>query len=147
MELAQTEKKMFEVTGKIEVIYDTQQVSEKFKKREFVIEIQAGMYPEFPKFQVTQERCGLLDTFEEGDLIKVSFNLRGRPYEKAGEKTYFTNLEAWRIDLSVGATAPVSPPIAPIAPPPTAPQPKRPTPPPPKDVPQQIAGTEDDLPF
>ena len=88
---------MFEIQGKLEVIYDAQQISDKFKKREFVLEIQSGMYPEYPKFQLTQDKCQLLDTFEVGEMVKVSFNLRGRPYEKNGEKTYFTNIEASRI--------------------------------------------------
>ena len=132
---------MFEVTGKLEVIYDAQQISEKFRKREFVLEVQSGMYPEYPKFQLTQEKCQFLDTFEVGELVKVCFNLRGRPYEKNGEKTYFTNIEAWRIELATGA--PTAPPTAP--PPPSA-KPK-PTPPPVRDVAQQEAGTEDDLPF
>ena len=132
---------MFEIQGKLEVIYDAQQISEKFRKREFVLEVQSGIYPEYPKFQLTQEKCQLLDTFEVGELVKVCFNLRGRPYEKNGEKTYFTNIEAWRIELATGA--PSTPPTAP--PPPSA-KPK-PTPPPVRDVAQQEAGVEDDLPF
>lgn len=88
----------FEVKGKLEVIYDTQQVTDRFKKREFVLEVQNGMYPEHVKFQLTQDRCGLLDPFSTGDEINVSFNLKGRPYTKDGKTTYFTNLEAWRID-------------------------------------------------
>ena len=132
---------MFEIQGKLEVIYDAQQISEKFRKREFVLEVQSGMYPEYPKFQLTQEKCQLLDTFEVGESVKVCFNLRGRPYEKAGEKTYFTNIEAWRIELATGA-----PSTPPTAPPPTSAKPK-PTPPPVRDVPQQDAGVEDDLPF
>ena len=132
---------MLEITGNLQVIYDAQQISEKFKKREFVLEIQSGMYPEYPKFQLTQEKCHLLDTFEVGEMVKVCFNLRGRPYEKNGEKTYFTNIEAWRIEATTGA--PSTPPTAPQ--PPSA-KPK-PTPPPVRDVPQQDAGVEDDLPF
>ncbi|MGB0523041.1 MAG: DUF3127 domain-containing protein [Flammeovirgaceae bacterium] len=88
----------FEVKGKLEVIYETQQVTERFKKREFVLEVQNGMYPEYVKFQLTQDRCGLLDPFSTGEEINVSFNLKGRPYTKDGRTTYFTNLEAWRID-------------------------------------------------
>lgn len=88
----------FEVKGKLEVIYDTQQVTDRFKKREFVLEVQNGMYPEYVKFQLTQDRCNLLDPFSKGEEITVNFNLKGRPYTKEGRTTYFTNLEAWRID-------------------------------------------------
>lgn len=88
----------FEVKGKLEVIYETQQVTDRFKKREFVLEVQSGMYPEYVKFQLTQDRCGLLDPFSEGNEVNVNFNLKGRPYTRDGKTSYFTNLEAWRLD-------------------------------------------------
>ncbi|GAB4344323.1 MAG: hypothetical protein OHK0038_24510 [Flammeovirgaceae bacterium] len=87
----------FEVKGKLEVIYDEAQVTEKFKKREFVLMIQDGMYPEYPKFQVVQEKCSLLNSFKVGDEIIVSFNLKGRPSTKNGVTSYFTNLDVWKI--------------------------------------------------
>jgi len=94
----------FEVKGKVEVVYAEQQVTDRFKKREFVIEVQNGMYPEFVKFQLTQERCGLIEPYQKGDEISVSFNLRGRPYNKGSETIYFTNLEAWRVEGGNTAT-------------------------------------------
>jgi len=133
----------FDITAKLEAIFDTQQISEKFKKREFVLEVQSGMYPEYIKMQLTQERCQLIDVFEVGEIVRVCFNLRGRPYEKAGEKTYFTNLEAWRIEA---ASAPTAPP-PPSAPAPTA-KPKAMPPPVRADVQQQPPADDlDDLPF
>ena len=103
---------MFEVQGKIEVIYDAQQVTDRFKKREFVLEIQNGMYPEYIKMQLTQDRCSLMDGFKVGDVVKASFNLRGRPYNKGGETIYFTNIDAWRIDAVQAAGAAATPPPA-----------------------------------
>jgi hypothetical protein len=95
----------FEVKGKLEVIYDESQVTEKFKKREFVLMVQDGMYPEYPKFQVTQDKCSLLNSFKAGDEVVVSFNLRGRPNTKNGVTTYFTNLDAWKIVPATAAEA------------------------------------------
>ncbi len=92
----------FEISGKIEEIYEEQQITEKFKKREFVIEIQDGMYPNHIKFQLTQDRCDLIESYNKGDEVQVHFNLKGRPYTKAGKTTYFTNIEAWRVE---GATS------------------------------------------
>ena len=40
----------------------------------------------------------MLDEFSIDDTVKVSFNLRGRKWEKDGQVSYFTNLEAWRIE-------------------------------------------------
>ncbi|MFM8473654.1 MAG: DUF3127 domain-containing protein, partial [Candidatus Kapaibacterium sp.] len=47
----------FDVTGKLHEIYPEQQVTEKFRKREFVLETQDGMYQQYIKFQMTQDRC------------------------------------------------------------------------------------------
>ncbi|MCX6139649.1 MAG: DUF3127 domain-containing protein [Candidatus Kapabacteria bacterium] len=97
----------FEALGTMHVVMDTQQVKDTFKKREFVIEMQDGNYPQHIKFQVTQDRCALLDSFKVGQQVKVLFNLRGRPFQgKDGQTMYFTNLEAWRIELASGAAAP-----------------------------------------
>ena len=91
----------FELVGILHVVYATQQIKETFKKRDFVVEIQDGNYPQHIKFQVTQDRCALLDTYKVGQSIKVLFNLRGRPFQnKEGQTVYFTNLEAWRVEGS-----------------------------------------------
>lgn len=96
----------FEITGKLIEKFETQNVSDKFKKREFVIEYQDNpnlSFSEMLKFQLTQDRCGLIDTYEIGQEIKVGFNLKGRRWEKEGNVNYFTNLEAWKIEAASGA--------------------------------------------
>lgn len=93
----------FEVTGNLIVKEDTVDITSSFKKREFVIEVpneRNSEWNDFVKFQLTQDRCPLIDSFQLGDSIKVSFNLRGRKWEKDGKVNYFTNLEAWRIESS-----------------------------------------------
>ena len=52
---------MFTLSGILKVKNDTQQVSEKFKKREFVVTDASGMYPQDILFQLTQERTDQLD--------------------------------------------------------------------------------------
>ena len=70
-----------EVTGQLKLKYDTQKVSEKFQKREFVLTTDISTpYPQFVIFQITQDKCAMLDTFNEGEEIKVQFNLRGREW-------------------------------------------------------------------
>lgn len=96
----------FEISGRLIKKYDTVKINENFKKREFVIEReeQAGdrQFTTYVKFQITQDRCAILDPIEEGENLKVFFNLRGRKYERDGQVNYFTNIEAWRIDRHVG---------------------------------------------
>ncbi|MCB0570226.1 MAG: DUF3127 domain-containing protein [Phaeodactylibacter sp.] len=84
----------FEVEGKLIKKYDTENKTGTFQAREFVIEVMSGNYPQFVKFQLVQDRCSLLDPFEEGEPIKVHFDLRGREWQGK----YFTNLNAWRLE-------------------------------------------------
>ena len=93
---------MFKIQGTVKVINPTQVISDRFSKREFVIETQ-DTYPQLVQFQATQDKCGLLDQFQVGEFVDVSFNLRGREWTSPqGEVKYFNTLEAWRID-KVGA--------------------------------------------
>jgi hypothetical protein len=92
----------FETSGKLIEVYPITEISDKFRKREFVIE-QAETknsfdYKDYVKFQVTQDKCSLPDQVKIGDTVKVSFNLRGRKWEKDGNINYFTNLEAWKLE-------------------------------------------------
>ncbi len=93
----------FEVEGVLHKRMDTEKKSEKFQARDFVIEV-PGQYPQLIKFQLTQDRCEILDRHNEGDTIKVSFDLRGREWEGR----YFTNLNAWKIESASGQTAPAA---------------------------------------
>lgn len=91
-----------EVIGKLIEKHPTMQVSERFKKREFVLditeEVNGNAYPNFAKMQAVQNRCEILDNFNEGDMVKVSFNIRGNKWEKDGKVNYITSLDAWRIE-------------------------------------------------
>ena len=95
---------MFKVTGTLKVAKETQVVSEKFSKRIFVI-TDESQYPQDIEFQLTQEKCNLLDGIGVGSKLEVSFNLRGREWNSpSGETKYFNTLEVWKIDV-LGATA------------------------------------------
>lgn len=94
----------FEITGKLIKRRDTEQVTDSFKKREFVIESMDGEYSQFIKFELLQDKTSLIDGYSQNDEIKVSFNLRGREWNDK----YFTNLVAWRIEAA--ATTQENPP-------------------------------------
>jgi single-strand DNA-binding protein len=96
----------FEVEGKLIKKYDTENKTGTFQAREFVIEVMSGAYPQMVKFQLVQDRCTLIDGYEEGEMIKVHFDLRGREWNGK----YFTNLNAWRIDRPAGDGGQNSPP-------------------------------------
>mgnify|MGYP003329469098 CR=1 FL=1 len=47
-----------QIEGELIEIYDTEQVSERFRKREFVVEYTTNPdYPQFIKFELVQDRC------------------------------------------------------------------------------------------
>ena len=104
-----------EIIGKLLVKYPVQNVSDKFKKREFVLElseeINGNVYTNFAKMQLVQAKCDIIDRYNEGDIVKVSFNIKGTRYEKDGKVNYFSNLDAWRIEAANAAqntSAPVN---------------------------------------
>lgn len=89
-----------EITGELKIKFDTQVVSEKFQKREFVLTTEANTpYPQHVSFQVTQDKCTILDQFNDGDEVKVQFNLRGREWNGPQSVKYFVTIEAWRIEM------------------------------------------------
>lgn len=96
----------FEIVGKLHKKYDTENKTASFQAREFVIEID-GTYPNFIKFQLVQDRCPLLDNYNEGDSLKVHFDLRGREWQGK----FFTNLNAWRLEAGNASIA-SAPPVA-----------------------------------
>ena len=73
----------YTIQGKVKTIFETQNITESFKKREFVVTTNE-QYPNI------------------GQEVKVEFNLRGRKWVNPdGESKYFNTLQAWRIG-SVG---------------------------------------------
>ena len=89
-----------EVTGIIKAKFDTQVVSERFKKRDFVLTIEPGSpYPQHVSFQLVQDKVSLVDNLNVGDEVKVLFNLKGREWvSPQGETKYFNTIDAWRIE-------------------------------------------------
>lgn len=79
--------------GRAVKIGDTEVKSESFSVRELVIETE-GHYPQFVVFQLAQDRTGLADKIEIGDLIDVYYDFRGRSWNGK----YFTNINAWKIE-------------------------------------------------
>ena len=88
-----------DIQGKILEIFDTQNVTDTFRKREFIVEYAENpQYPEFLKFELIQDKCTQLDEFSVGEDVTISFNLKGRKWtDPKGEIKYFNSLQAWRI--------------------------------------------------
>lgn len=90
---------MLTYTGILKVKNETVQVSEKFKKREFVLTDNSPSYPQTVQFQLTQDRCSLIDNDKIGDELTVHFVLRGREWKNPqGEIKYFNTLDVFRVE-------------------------------------------------
>lgn len=88
-----------QLTGIIKLKKDEQVINEKFRKREFILTDNSSQYPQVISFQLTQDRCSLLDSIQVGETVNVHFNIRGREWTSPqGEVKYFNTLEAWKID-------------------------------------------------
>ena len=88
-----------EIKGKIKKISETVQISDRFRKREFVVEYSNNPdYPQPIQFELVQDRCELLDSFQEGQEVEVHFDLRGREWTSPqGQVKYFNSLQAWKL--------------------------------------------------
>lgn len=87
------------ITGKVEEIGTLQVVSEKFKKREIVIEYAENpQYPEYIKFETHNDKTDVLNALKVNDTVDVEFNLKGKPWtNKDGKTNYFNSLVIWRV--------------------------------------------------
>lgn len=95
--------KNFELTGIIHSIDETRSYGGNgFTKREFVIKLTGeGEKPEYPNYvalELLKDKCALLDAYNIGNEITVSFNFSGRLWNSPGKpEKCFTSLQAWRI--------------------------------------------------
>lgn len=89
---------MSEVRGKIKFIGATQQVSDKFSKREVVVTTDE-QYPQHISIEFNQDKCSVLDKYSVGNDVTVGINLRGREYTNpnTGEVKYFNSIQGWNI--------------------------------------------------
>ncbi len=91
-------------SGKLHVTGETKQISDRFRKREFVIELADNpRYPQYVQFQLTGDRCDQLERFSVGDEVEIEFTLRGREWTSPrGEVKYFNSLDVWTLEPAGG---------------------------------------------
>lgn len=97
---------MTQITGTIIKLFDTQQVSDKFSKREVAIKT-TDQYPQEILVQFAQKNIEKLDGFKEGEDVSISYNLRGRSFPKKDGSgvSYFNTIEGWKIEREVARAA------------------------------------------
>ena len=84
----------YELEGKIKLIRDEKTFGANgFKKREFIVTVESGKYPQNIALECLKDRCATLDKFREGDHVRVKFNVQGNEYNGK----YYNALIAWSI--------------------------------------------------
>lgn len=99
--------KGFELDGKIHQIDDIQTFKSGFTKREFVVEIEDGKFPQMIKFECVKDKTSLTDGLGVGDEVKVHFDIRGNEYNGR----YYVNLNAWRVEKGGAGGGNQGPPV------------------------------------
>lgn len=93
---------MFEIAGTIKKVFPEQTFGSGFNKREFVLTVESGRFPQDIKFECVKDKVALVASLKPGDKVKVSFDLRGREWKE----NYYVNLNAWKITAEGAAGAP-----------------------------------------
>ncbi|MBZ0207312.1 MAG: DUF3127 domain-containing protein [Flavobacteriales bacterium] len=123
------------ISGTVKVVGETQQISEKFSKRELVVTESGGQYPQHIPVEFTQDKTQLLNDFGPGDEVSVTCYVNGREWTgRDGVTKHFLSLKGDRIE-KLGAQSSGPRPAAQAAPPP------------PSMADMPPADGEDDLPF
>lgn len=97
----------YEISGRLTEVYPTVRINERFRKREFVIEHKessAGQtFIDYIKFQLTQDKCDIIDESWLRQEVTVRFGIKGNRWEKNGTVSYITSLNAFSLVRSTAA--------------------------------------------
>ena len=83
----------YDLTGKIKLIQEAKTFDSGFTKREMVVIVEDGKYPQEINLEFVQDKVSLLDNLQVGQEVTVTFDIRGREYNGR----YFNNLQGWKI--------------------------------------------------
>lgn len=103
---------IYEYTGVIEKVLDTQTFPSGFSKRDVVLTDDVGeqtKYPNHITFTFKKDAANVLETVKEGQRVKIRFAIDGRVWNdpKTGKDRYFTDLTGLKLEVIVpeGETA------------------------------------------
>jgi hypothetical protein len=94
-----------QVEGTLVLREDTVFHSDRFKSRQFILEVNSNVDGEqtidYLKMKLVQEGCDLMDDLRSGYRLTVTFKITGRKWKSKTENKigYFTNLEALNIEV------------------------------------------------
>jgi hypothetical protein len=91
----------YTIEGRALSIGQTEIKSEKFSCLRFVLDDENPKFRNMYEIQLSNKNMELAGKFKAGDLIRVTFDLKGRSWtpKTGGETKYFHTLDAWKIDV------------------------------------------------
>jgi hypothetical protein len=90
---------VLKIKGTVYKVSQEEVKSEKFKKREVILEVIEGTYKQYLTVQFSNAKCDLLNNVRQGDMISVSINLKGRLWTgNDGVEKSFNTFEGWQIE-------------------------------------------------
>ena len=91
--------------GQTVAVPTNNQNGQPFYKRELVLDASrieqytGRKFENYPKFEFVGNNCAILDQFQIGQIVTVSFVLSGRKVEKNGTVNYFTNVTGYKVEM------------------------------------------------
>lgn len=82
-----------ELSGKLKLVMNEETFASGFNKLSFVIAVESN-YPYDVCFDLLKDKVRMIDGFNIGDEIKVSFDIKSREYNGK----WFTGATAWRVE-------------------------------------------------
>ena len=90
---------VLKIKGTVYKVSQEEIKSEKFKKRDVILEVIEGTYKQYLTVQFSNAKCDLLNNVRQGDMISVSINLKGRLWTgNDGVEKSFNTFEGWQIE-------------------------------------------------
>jgi len=94
------EQLSLDITGVVRRIDDTEVKSERFQKRDFVLEVADDpKYPQYLLCTCVNKKTDILDGISLGSLLKARINLQGKRKEYKDGIRYFNSLSCWAVDV------------------------------------------------
>jgi hypothetical protein len=92
------------IKGAIKLINPINVISDKFSVREFVITTLDEKYPQEIIFQTVNDKMDIIAPYGQGQVVTVSFNVRGREYAAPNKPVrYYNTLDAWKVQGEAAA--------------------------------------------
>ena len=96
----------YELTGTVKKLMPVMTFPSGFTKREVILTSEGDRFPSDIPVGFSKDKISMLDALNEGERIKVTFDLRGREYNGK----YFISCDGWKLQKLDGATAENAPP-------------------------------------